>query len=745
MPKTLRIPPFVRDFKTFYINKTVPDKLFPIEFSENISVNFPYTIPANSEFSFTYTFPEKPSEVLIRDVYRFGDSSTNSTDYNLRSLKFGRVLVDLLLENQVHLSDGTQTKLFYWTPDGESDQYADTVDSENLLGYSTGSKTGHICHNSAINKNIVLKGYTIEENVLKMTFYNEESTPIVLDDFVTLEPKNTPERDFSSSTTFQENGMCVFGNKILSFGNKFIIRDSGGQWVSDKSSNIFVTESKYNSLEYTLGSKTTIMSPEHAFVTIDQGSMDSNVTSILGTTSNDTDIYNFGVGACVKDGAADEYFAAFMVGNIENSDMRFLLYDSELGNWDLKNSTSFDNSQSSIYTAHGSNLYDPQVGKKPMDIKHFSSSGNVHAMVSGYTDVYKPVIIYSNTNMETWTTIFDNSKLTSAVNSNVVNGNQVTNPLSAADDINKCLYSKMIDENTMFSSFCTYITLYDSGPGGDISAIQYLLKTDDIGSTWTDVHQSNPEYTLSETVSNYISDDGQRIYSMIFYQGNLYSNGSPYKILFNYSTNGGTTWRYPSRAWKTIKESSDTNSNNIAWKFMWNAFNNTNASYLNQRRSSLCDIYHNNNTNEIFVVYPVYDSNTNTNIYELLVSRDDGVTWTNTLSPAVENFEKYPSTVFGSLDNNLRHNLTTYQNMSAVPPHICSSNDLFAAFNLYFERDVEVNTVPYTVHDYIFESTSLGYTSLPVTTAENKLHNSALFVTHTNKSAKIQKIKGYYI
>lgn len=751
MPKTIQVPPYIKDLNCSQIIQDTDEDIIPLEFFKNFSVDLPYTIPTESEFSFTYTFPTAPKEILLENTFRFGDASQSITDYRHFNFIIGRVTINLFLNNYILLSDGVQHKLF--THDSQ-DEYSNNVilntiygeTTSPLIGYSSTNTISNICHVGAFGKKIVLKGYTVEGNTLKITFFNEETTPIVLDKFTTTEPRTTTNKLIfpAGSNDLLNQGICAFGDKIMIYGDAFIKRNAGS-WITDtlNNSNIYIINSNYNSLEHNSGTEKIIMSPEHGYVTVDQGSMDSNITYMVGEDSIDTSRFNFGAGACVKHSDINEYFAAFMVGHQDGKAMRFLLYDSETAQWELKNSTSFVNSTSNIYTSAADNVFQRHNGKKPMDIKHFASTGNVHAMVSVFTGDYEPKIIYSDSNLETWTTLFSVGDL-SSVNSNITNSSTVS---ADASEINRSLFSKIIDENTMFSEFCTYVSSYDFGFASHRAQVNVLIRTDDGGSTWTDVMKDHPEYTLSPNLCNYISDNGSNIYTMIFYGAgqhvggyiasgnNIYPNGDKYQILFNYSTNGGTTWAYPSGSWKVIDSIDDDTSPNF---IMDNSFR---FQATNQRFKHQCAIYHNMKTNEIIVAHPGL-GNGNENV-EVKISRDNGQTWVNPYSPAIEDFETHPNYAYGSTSGGI---LPYIANATLAPPNMFSGNDLFAAFNIYTAgQDISNISSAFSVHDWIFESTSYGYTSILPDYEDSRKFTSSLVVTHTNVSAKITRLKGYYV
>jgi hypothetical protein len=69
MPKRVHIPPYIRDLEAERITEVKEKPFLPASFEENFSVNLPYTIPARSTFSFSYTFPIKPNEILLTKFY----------------------------------------------------------------------------------------------------------------------------------------------------------------------------------------------------------------------------------------------------------------------------------------------------------------------------------------------------------------------------------------------------------------------------------------------------------------------------------------------------------------------------------------------------------------------------------------------------------------------------------------------------------------------------------------------------
>ena len=150
---------------------------------------------------------------------------------------------------------------------------------------------------------------------------------------------------------------------------------------------------------------------------------------------------------------------------------------------------------------------------------------------------------------------------------------------------------------------------------------------------------------------------------------------------------------------------------------------------------------YNKETNEIIVAHPGLGNGTE-NI-EIKISRDNGQTWVNPYSPAIEDFESHPNYTYGSTSGGI---VPYISNSTLAPPNIFSGNDLFAAFNIYTAgQDISNISSAFSVHDWIFESTSYGYTSIPTDYEDSRKFTSSLLVTHTNESAKITRLKGYSV
>ena len=700
MPKNIFFPPHIRDFECEKISFKNTQEILPTSFEKYFSVNFPYTIQPNSEFSFTVELNKIPSEILITNAFRFGEDLENNTTFDFYNLKMGKFTISTFQDNCVYFTtdDSKRTKIYYYTPSGESGNYIESVSSgQDILKYVIDSGAGHIFHKDAINKKISLKNYTVEDDILKITFFNEETTPIVLNKFTTLEPKNTVSNNDFNSTDFLKSCLIPIGNKVFITGDSFATKESSS-WVFD--SVYFITNTSGN----TLDPKTIIAKSENI-----------DTASLFGSAQESQPLVNVftkGVSACLNS-SNDGYFVAFMVSHSIDDKMRFILYDSQTDQWTLKNDSSYlNNNTTGIYTSHLSDLDTAYIGRKPMDMVYSPTSGNVHVMATVFSNTYEPNIIYSDTNMETWTTIFDASNLPS--------------PISAigteATQIPKLLTSKMINEDEMFSSFCSYT----STPRNQT---QFLFHTTDRGQNWTDVHSSNPEYSLSRNVSNFISDDGQRIYSMVYYSGSLYPDGNEFKILFNYSVDGGTTWTYPSGSWKIVTSVNFISSTN-ADSFIYSFTKGNNI--INQRHSNLCGIYHDNTTNEIMVITAEIglDSQTRFNIF---ISRDNGITWESQY-PGLDN-SFTPSTI-GNKYNVVPFSTPGFSS-NFLPPELVSSNDsFFTLISLDTKLLIEEHKEVSNTHDYVLEY-SIGNNA--------RINSSYMYISTINDSANILKIKGFYL
>lgn len=720
MSKLIQIPGKISELNTTHINP-IRNLRNPITFDLGTqNLTYPYIWNPGETLTFTYTLPETTEEVIIDEIYRYGDN-TDPGDPPFSKLIVGSGTVDLTLSNYIILkTNGKQYRLFNEDPADElsngisiSRFYGEMVDSDEVLYGHSNTVTSHILHNDAVGKKIVLSGYNLIGKTVTVTYKSEESTPFTLNQFVTMEPYLAR---YTVSQRFAHLSIEVANDKIFMCGDIFtyFANVSGAIQVYDKS--------------------TSNATPINV-----QG---SQINPILTTTvESENVVHGFSVTSNVLN--SDEYLLAIICGT-NNHDM--LLYDSSINTWTNRNSSfSNNNTPGGIYMSENSGS--PMWGKKPLDIKHLSSTGNVHALLTCFEDTtYKPKVLYSDSNMENWTTIFDESKLTSAVNSNIYG--PITIQASDSNCISLSTFSKIIDENTMFAEFCSYTTnnkYINSNPINGYNA-QFLLKTEDGGSTWIDVMKDHPEYAFSGTVRNYISDDGQKIYSMIFYKQKSGTTTytflnfpiSTYNdniVLFNYSEDGGSNWKYSSGNWSIISSSAFSQYFQITSGFKISRTVNQ------QQQTHQTMIYPYISTGEIIAV--LLNSSSELVHY---ISRDGGDTWITGYGE-----------IYGNINDEspLQRELTSNSDGLQLPDsgaHFTAepfdSNDSFAAYVGYVGAEdgnqINLNPDTFSVSDYLFYSLGGGYGGYSSLYDEDNIKKAHIYIPTNNTTSKISKLKGYY-
>jgi len=715
MPKKIHIPSSIKELNTTHINPEVYlSKLpaNPIEFRYVHKITYPYTWLPGEELSFEYTLNNVPNELLIQEVHRYGDNTDPGT-YPFSKISMLNGDVDISVNSIFKIGD-TYYRLFSEDPEDEiinnettSRDYGHILKTgEAFYGHSN-TATSHIMHRDTSDKRIILKDFTLTDNVLKVTYLNEESTSIVLDNFLTMEPVsiNYP----GGLNRFEHLSISVTEDRLFMFGQRIGKSNPGSTVINNLDSEyaIFMYNKEQNATE-------RIELPVDTIITNPQPGESYYINGCDATTN----VFN-----------SDHYFVNIICGE---QDYRMLMYDSSSDTWTNKNS-SFTSSD--FYTRYSPSVGGPTSGR-PLDTKHIASTGNVHALITCFEDTFKPAMYYSDSNMENWTKIFDEASLTSSVNSNAYGPLHIAT--NARSVISNYVRSKIIDENTMFSEFCSYVqnNNYFTSPAQYIS--NFLLKTSDTGVNWTDVMSSHPEYTFAGTTRNYISDDGNRIYSMIFYKKVPVPSGIPVGnfptiydedgiVLFNYSSDGGTTWKFPSGSWSNI----NTTENISLFTDISIAINEmpTVGLQLAKRR---CAIYAHSETNEIIAVIG----------NACYVSRDIGDTWENGYGAIYEH--KYG-------EAKLQRSLLNFSMNNIDPTYLVGdgfdANDMFAAYSTYYGAETDITTPEgvYSVSDYIFESLGGGYGGYSSDYDESKINISPIFIASVNGESSIAKIKGYYI
>ena len=704
MPKRAHIPGIISTLHTTHINPEFGLKA-PEEFDMGTqSLEYPYVWNPNATISFTYTFDEAPVEVFVDEVYRYGDN-TEPSSAPFSSLIAGNGEISLTGKNIALIKNGSQYRLFNEDPTDEfsrgisiSKEYGEKVQSGEVFYGHSNTVTSHILHHDAVGKKIVLVGYTLNGKNVTVTYKSEETSPFTLRPFTTLEPFPVT----GTSTIFNRHdhlAISVSGNKIYMCGMRFGSSDSPIRQI-----NIYDQDTyEYKPLEV-------------------QG---FDVYPLLSDSSNEPYIRGFSV-----DG---DYLALVCEGDQPNYDV--LLHKISTNEWSNRNNSII---AADHYTSQDSITF----GKKPLDIKYLESTGNVHGTFTCFENDSKPKIIYSSSNLETWTTIFDESKLTNSVNSNIYG--PVTGFANAANCISKSTLSKIIDEDTMFSEFCSYTTnnLFISPTTLTYGYnAQFLIKTTDRGVTWNDVMDGHPEYSFSGTVRNHISDDGQKIYSMIFFtqqsgaDGGLplptfpYTNGT---VLFNYSSDGGTTWTYPTGGWSQIGSPGESASD---YFFITNNINTPRT--LEEQHLTHKTMLYPHTDDEIVAVFRNTDD-----ILVHYISRDGGATWVTGYGEIYGN-KASASILQGDL---IGSSLSQYESAGSISMEPFDANDTFGAYVGYHGAVFEVdNTDKYSVSDFIFAAMGGGYGGYSGDYSEDKILDSYIYIPTTNTTSKISKLKGYYI
>lgn len=726
MPKLHYLPGTIKTLSATHIEPYLKSQV-PVAFDSTHTISYPYTWQPNKELSFQYTSNISIAEILLDEIYRYGDS-TNPGDYPYSSFILGSEFIDIS-DNKVFLSYEKQYRLFL---EDSLDEFigGETVNrtysymlgsGESLYGHSN-TVTSHILHPDAAGKKIILKGYTINDKTITVTYKSEETTPFTLNKYVAMEPEKF---EYSLSARLDNLAVSVAGNKIFICGESLFNINSSGDAI-DSLNFVHLYDRDVDSNTVVLNNN------ESTFNNIINFGLGTGIGTGLGPVNSTQYISGFSATSNVYD--ANEYFLSIMCGY--HTHMMFM-YDSSTDTWSNKDDTYTNSDFFTNYSATAGHM----VGKKPLDTKHFSSTGNVHALITcSEGDYYAPVVYYSDSNMETWTKVFDETNLTTSLNLNVYGQTNLVNV-----DARKCItmskWSKIIDEDTFFSEFCTYVSTNEHLTTSSPYTANFLIKTVDGGSTWTDVMKDHPEYAFAGSVRNHISDDGSKIYSMIFYKlipttTAISSSAFPIiydadtmDVLFNYSSDGGSTWKYPSGSWSKI-----TGANILYTNISQGV--NTPLTVDEQTEKNKTMIYPHNETGEIIALFKNSD-----NRMAYFVSKDGGDTWDS-------GYGKIYNHRYG--DSLLQRDIVEEKSLgdvSALPSaEQFDANDSFAAYvgyygniSQYYQEDY------YSVSDYMFESLGGGYGGYSGNYLPSSISRSSMYIPTTVSKSKVAKIKGYYI
>ena len=605
---------------------------FPKKFEKSdIALDLPVTIPPGGTLVLDGPkLDKKPYDLDLVYTY-FNDTSTtdvsNVSTHSIGIFKHQTELQEKRFYKDVHKQ--TTTRLFNVSEEEKKGS------GDPLLGRHVNQTSAtHLFHGSAIGSDLAFKDFDVDlENNLKLTYENIGTTPIVLNKPISMEPLIPPQEFFK--TEYNQIVKC-FGNKVLVCSKRFGLSNVG-------SSNPYIDD--FDEIHVHTVTNGQITSSENisnvtTFRCTDGSTGFAGLSNVI-TWSNPTneEFLNYGTfAACENIVDTDEYFVAFTTFN-----NKVIFYDSKTG-WENKTGTSISDTPVGLSPIDYNFTYrraDLNVNsgnntsefKRPMSIKHFQSTGNVHALVCGASSNSCPNIAKSTDNLETFVSIFNEANLAAF---NITPYGSGTNEKSRYDTQTD---TKIINENTFYVE-TGLLGKYDDSTTNYTFPLKLFLKTTDGGSSWVDIMEDHLEYRTCGTSTSFISEDGQDIYVAIFYHdpstayldaglknkiqttetfpSNVYSTTDRI-ILFNYSTDGGASWRYTSGNWKNIdyqtKLSSVTNDENI-WSTDY-------TSSFSRARGNMPFIFRNKNTGHIIMSY-VWGSQSE---WAYLSSTDNGNTW----------------------------------------------------------------------------------------------------------------------
>jgi len=618
MPKDIFLP---------FANKILIEKkniesevlIFPEVFEQISNVNLPITIKSGQELILTGpTLRKKPYDIYLKYNYFFDTSKTPVE--RLVNYQFGKMSRTGETQDKIFIKDFVKNVTLHCFENSQEDKFAGNRSSgdivpagEPLIGlYKNAAGVNHLFHNYSNGSDIVFEDFYVDEsNTVKFKYKNRGSTNIVLN------------RPLTFESIVPVNYSKINNNQIVrAFGNKFLVASK--MYCRNTDTTGVTIDSTDEIIVHTLNDDSVITN-----------SVSVSNTDVIDWTQPSTQSYmNYGsLSACVNSTNPDEYFIAFTTYN-----NKVIMYDSQVNGWENKTggniTTSPDGLSPSDYMftyPHTSLNLDSGVNvsrsNKPLSIKHFS---NVHGLISGFVlNQYTPRIALSTDNLETFTTIFDDTNLLSL---------GITPSGSTADEkrqMNPDILTKIIDENTFY---------VQTGVFGDTGSYQFsinlFLKTVDKGVTWTDIMSSHLEYRSAATVNSFISENGNDIYVLAFYKNptlvgvgdfntsftavstypaNQYSDVSDNGIIiFNYSNDGGNTWKYPSGSWKRIVPSG------VTPQLSYYTIGST-AQHNGFLGGTTSIIFHDTNNDDIIVGLSL--SNFNSGGRAFLVSGDNGETW----------------------------------------------------------------------------------------------------------------------
>lgn len=678
---------------------------------------------------FELTLKGKPSELLILNFqwfnYQFKDGELNTTD----SFVIGKITMKFSDNNnqaKFYINEKEKYNARFFELDGEysnetllSGEFADSAEEIGVsLGYSIPDLNAYenpineespfksfFIHDDILRADgkVVIKNITIEQNKLLIEVENQSSIEIKFQKSKIIDSVPVVYNNFSLQFPNYTFVSCI-QDKILCSGPLFAtieeINDNvigPGNRIARYVSPIFVTNQKatefkiindprindicYNSLFDT----TLIDDPDYPYI---------NIFAIDGTPK-----YN----------NANEFFCAF----IDGYDCNILLYDSETRKWSKENTQlkretkpnfSITDINKRIFTKTS---YTSQnlLGKKPMDIKDIS--GEIHCMITTYRNRFHPVIDYT-------TNLKDNS-LNTILDETTIQNLNYSYIDTYGISINSPTYSKIIDANYLFSCFGLYVNNISGGTdniGGTMRGSKnFFLKTTDGGNNWNDILRTHYEYSVAQTTERFISDDGNIIeiviitgpydFNSLSYYDNTTNNilnqtdYSANWILFNRSTDGGNTWKYPTGNWSIITKDTEL---------------------LAEQYKNIFSIH----KNDILLHYDEVNNETivglrfikgQNYIFKLIRTIDNGESWRSIYPYPYLSSNKFEEIGNSFFDINVNLDNTggtytysnNYNNIFApvIPKQGSDANSIFGCFSLYNEQSIDAGS-------YITEITTSG-------------------------------------
>lgn len=697
---------------------------FPKKFKSNITLDLPVTIQPGGTLVLTGPqLDKKPYDIDLVYSYFKDNSATEASNIFTHSIGMFSHQTEVTQKrfNRDVIKQKT-TRLFN-VPDEEKKGSGDP-----LLGrFVNNAGATHLFHTAAVGSDLVFKDFDVDlENNLKLTYENIGTTPIVLHKPLTMEPLIPTA---FPRTVGNQIARC-FGNKVLVTGHKF------GRHLA----NPPTFEDNDEMLVHTI---------TNGQITSTVNISDPSVITWGPQPSSDSYL-NFGcVSGCVNALDANEFFVAFTTYN-----NKVLLYDSRNGGtWEDKTGGSITTQPPGLSVSDFRFTYPHDSGSRvsalgglcrtgrPMDMKHISSTGTVHAVVCGFADtLYEPRIALSVDNLETFTTIFDNTTL-ATLNITPFDYN------SRKNKINTEIYTKMIDENTFFVKTSVFGE-YNSGEYQ--FPLNLLLKTTDAGSTWTDIMEDHLEYRTAGNTTMFISENGMDIYVMIFYTNpteiaddsevtlsgdtpplltipsDVYNLDPDTRVIkMNYSNDGGATWAYPSGSWIDIPVAGITSAFIASDNWIIGKENFSGAS----QGGPSPFIFREKTTNAIIVGFVIANYNGG---YAYYTSNDNGNTWK-------------PYTVYsqndiaGQLLDGYQHGSRNAFTEYFLSPHDYTDEHLVSVGSLEATPpDVgDPNTVYKTQEAAFLKQTTINLDN-------TRYHRSGMVITHINDSVLIDKVEGHY-